>query len=217
MKILIIVLSYDDNGGIYSKFYESQKNTWDSIDVEGVNTFYLFGNHDKNEIVDDKILTEVVDYDTSSCGYKTIKSFELTKHLEYDYIFRTNSSSYIDKQLLVEYVDDKPLNNYYSGVIGDYRGLNFASGSGYFLSKNLVDLVIEKSNLWNHVLIDDVAIADLLRTLDITPTKNSRHDVLHYDDNTPNNYYHYRLRTSNRDVDINNMFNIFKLKQNKTK
>lgn len=217
MKILIIVLSHNDNGGVYSKFYDAQKNTWDSLNVDGVNTYYLFGNHDKNEIIDDKILTDVIDYNTKACGYKTIKSFELTKHLDYDYIFRTNSSSYIDKQLLVDYVIDKPLDNYYSGVIGTYQNLNFASGSGYFLSKNLVNLVIENYNLWNHLLIDDVAIADLLKTFNITPTKNSRYDILNYDNNIPNNYFHYRLRTSNRDIDIVNMYNMFNQKQNKTK
>ena len=52
MKILIIVLSHNDNGGVYSKFYEAQKNTWDSLNVDGINTYYLFGNHDKNEIID---------------------------------------------------------------------------------------------------------------------------------------------------------------------
>ena len=42
MKILIIVLSYNDNGGPYSKFYETQKKTWDSVIVDNVETFYLF-------------------------------------------------------------------------------------------------------------------------------------------------------------------------------
>ena len=57
MKILIIVLSHNDNG-TYSKFYEAQKNTWDSITVEGVETYYLFGNHNTDEIVDKNILVK---------------------------------------------------------------------------------------------------------------------------------------------------------------
>ena len=51
MNILILVLSCNDNG-IYSKFFETQKNTWDSINVEGIETFYFFGDHDKDEIVE---------------------------------------------------------------------------------------------------------------------------------------------------------------------
>lgn len=213
MKILIIVLSHDDNGGIYSKFYESQKKTWDSIIVDGVETYYLFGNHNKNEIINNKILTDVIDKDIYSCGYKTIKSFELINELNYDYVFRTNSSSYVDKQKLIEYVTDKPLDDYYSGVIGYYNGINFASGSGYFLSKNLVNKVIKNSNLWNHTLIDDVAISDLLKNFNITPSKNPRYDILSNTNDIPTDYFHYRLITSDRNIDIDNMYNIFNLKK----
>ena len=78
MKILIIVLSHNDSD-IYSEFYKSQKETWDSVNVPDVETLYLFGNHSCDEIVGDKIMVDVPEVVKDNliinCGYKTIKSF----------------------------------------------------------------------------------------------------------------------------------------------
>lgn len=217
MKILIIVLSHNDSN-IYSEFYKSQKETWDSVEVPDVKTLYLFGNHDCDEIIDDKIMVDVPEVVENNliinCGYKTIKSFLLTKDLDYDYIFRTNSSSYIDKNLLLDFVSDKPKTNYYSGLIGYHGNITFASGSGFFISRDLVDYVIQNSTEWNHNLIDDVAIASLLSSYGIKPYLNERIDILE-DHNIPNHYFHYRLKTGNRRDDIRRMYLIHNIKNKK--
>lgn len=214
MKILIIVLSHDNE--IYTKFYRAQKETWDSIYVSGVETYYLFGNHNCDEIVSDKIMVDVSENTNTDletiCGHKTIKSFLLTNELNYDYIFRTNSSSYVDKKLLLEFIRDKPKNKYYSGTIGWYRNIKFASGSGYFLSKDLVQYVIQNSNKWDHNLIDDVALANLLQNYNIYPSLNQRIDICD-DFNIPNNYYHYRFKTNDRLDDIRRMYLTHNLKK----
>jgi len=209
MKILIIVLSHNDNG-TYSKFYEAQKNTWDSINVEGVETYYLFGNHNTDEIVDKNILVNVGE-SFENAGHKTLKSFILLKDMDYQYIFRTNSSSYVDKKMLLDFISDKPTEKYYSGYIGNHNGIIFSSGSGFFLSRDLVSLLIENADKWDHNNIDDVAIGDLLKKLGYTPEFNSRFDV-NDNENIPLDYFHYRLKTPNREFDIQNMFQIKKIK-----
>jgi hypothetical protein len=212
MKILIIVLSYNDSGGIYSKFYQSQKETWDSENVDGVQTLYLFGDNKTNEIVDDKILVDVVENGINICGYKTLKAFDLIKNFDFDFVFRTNSSSYVDKKKLINFIADKSKHNHYSGFLGEHNGIIFASGSGFFISKDLINLVLDNSDIWNHELIDDVAIADILKKHKISPTENPRFDV-HSLNNLPNNYFHYRLKTGDRNIDIQNMYNIFNLQK----
>ena len=67
MKILILVLSYDDSG-IYTEFYKTQKQTWDSLPVEGVDTYYYFGNNNENIIVGNNIFTEVPE-SLINCGF----------------------------------------------------------------------------------------------------------------------------------------------------
>lgn len=211
MKILIVTLTYLD-GGIYTKFFESQNESWNSVEVEGVDTFFLVGNNDKDEI-DGNIIKTNVPESLVNCGHKTIKAFELLKNLDYDYIFRTNSSSYVDKQLLKNYLEDKPRNNFYSGVIGNHHGIIFASGSGFIVSKNVVDLVLLKKEYWEHRFIDDVALGLLLRHLSVNPVPAPRFDIQAVNNSTPTNYYHYRIKTSNRHQDCDYMKAIFELKK----
>lgn len=210
MKVLIIVLSYQDNA-IYSKFYKAQKDTWDSIHLDGVETYYLLGNHHCNEIINDEILTNF-NYSYANCGNRTIKAFELTNHIEYDYIFRTNSSSYVDKELLIKYLEDKPKNNFYSGAIGNSNGVLFASGSGFFISKDLVKLVLDNKDTFEHNIIDDVDLGSFLNSYSINPINSERFDCGYDVNSIPNNYFHYRLKTDSRDIDVQNMYNIFKNK-----
>jgi hypothetical protein len=140
------------------------------------------------------------------------------KNIEFDYIFRTNSSSYIDKKLLYNYLIDKPKTNFYSGVIGDLNGNKFASGSGYVLSKDLVEVVLDNLDLWNHDYIDDVALGILLNKIGHRPVEAPRFDIDIHNffhnifNKVPLNFYHYRLKSKNRNFDISQMKKIYKNK-----
>lgn len=214
MKILIICLSYfDDN--IYTKFYKTQKNTWDSLEVDGVKTLFLTGNGDDNFIENDVIRTDVKE-SLFNCGYKTLKAFELIKELDFDFIFRTNSSSYVDKSLLKDYLLEKPKERFYSGVVGNHNGIKFSSGSGFIMTKDLVNLVLENRQSWNHSYIDDVALGLLLKNFGVEPTPAPRYDILTLNENTPLNFYHYRLKCWDRNLDCERMIDLHKLKLKKT-
>ena len=216
MKILILVLSVNDNN-IYSEFYKTQKDTWDSIKIDGITTYYYFGNNSDDIISENNILTSVKE-NILNCGYKTLKAFEMIKDMEFDYIFRTNSSSYVDKLLLKEHLKDKPKINYYSGCIGVCDNITFASGSGYVLSKNLINLILSNSEKWNHNYIDDVSLGLLLKEFNINPETSFRYDVSINEKiyEIPNNYFHYRLKNeNNRNYDINLLKYIYKNKYEK--
>jgi hypothetical protein len=74
MKVLILVLSVND-GKHYSEFFETQKKTWDSIDVDDFKTFYYFGNSLENKII------------SKSYSVKDHTFFEFTTHY---LVFRKN-------------------------------------------------------------------------------------------------------------------------------
>lgn len=217
LKILILVLSIDD-GSIYSDFYKTQKETWDSIQVEGVTTFYFFGNAKENKIIGNEILLNI-DEGLDNCGQKTILCLDLIKSMEFDYILRTNSSSYIDKRMLRDHLYHKQRIKYYSGVIGEHNGIKFASGSGYILSKDLITTIITKSVYWDHSFLDDVSLGILLSQEMVFPQNAPRYEIITknklqlYFTPTPLNHYHYRLKSRNRNLDILQMKKIFKLKQ----
>lgn len=206
MKILILVLSYNDSG-IYTEFYKTQKQTWDSLRVDGVDTYYYFGNSDEEKIDGNNIFLGVRE-SLMNCTHKTIDVFNLVKDFDFDFIFRTNSSSYVDKELLKKYLENKPNVNFYSGIIGNHMGIPFCSGSGYFLSKDLVTLILNNKTEINHTLIDDVAFGNFLKDKNVEFKQSERFDVIN-NDSIPMNYFHYRLKTSNRQNDIKNMELIF--------
>lgn len=215
MKLLILVLSYDDNGGIYSQFHQTQKNTWDSLVVDGVETYYYFGNSDKNSLEGKEI--RVVDKENENCIDKLITTLKIINEFDFDILFRTNSSSYVDKEKLYNFLLGPKKNNFYSGIIGTYDNLKFGSGAGFCLSKDLVNLIIENENLIDKNLIDDLSVANFLKKFDITPIDYgfTRWDLGYSKIDDPNflNYYHYRLKTPNkRNFDIEFMKRIYNLK-----
>lgn len=210
MKILILVLSHNDNGGIYSEFYKTQKETWDSVVTDDVQTFFYFGNSEQNIITGNEIHTNTPE-GLVNCGYKTIEAFKLINEMDFDFIFRTNSSSYVDKQLLKSYLETKPKEKYYSGIIGNHNGILFCSGSGFILTKDLVKLLIDNENILDHTFIDDVCFGKFLSSKGIQLVSSKRFDIIN-DNHPPIDYFHYRLKTENRINDIENMKKIHKNK-----
>ena len=77
----------------------------------------------------------------------------------------------------------------------------------------IVNLVLLKKEYWEHRFIDDVALGFLLRSLGVNPVLAPRFDVETVNENTPMNYYHYRIKTSNRETDCQYMKSIFDLKK----
>ena len=212
MKLIILVLSKKDNGNIYDKFYQLQKDTWDSVDVENVSTFFYFGDSSENYIDGEDIFVSTED-SLRNCGLKTIEVFKILKDYHYDFIFRTNSSSYVDKELLYKFLLDKPKLRYYAGKVGNHYNIPFASGSGFVMSKDIVDFLLLNESKINHHFLDDVSFGKILSENDINPKELPRFDVT--SDNIDTDYFHYRIKNDNRDNDLDFMKKIFNLKQNR--
>lgn len=217
MKILIIVLSFSDNGGIYDKFYLSQKNTWDSVYVEDVSTYYNFGGSLENYITGDRINVNTSE-GIINCGIKTIEAFKLIleKNIDFDYVFRTNSSSYVDKSKLKSFLEDKPRTGYYAGACGNYDGFDYVSGSGIILSKDLVKLISDEKQKMKTKYIDDVMIGEFLKENGVFPKNIYRFNIhntrnFNFDDD----YFLYRCKSNDRNIDVDNLYLIHNLKKNK--
>jgi hypothetical protein len=193
-NVIILVLSHYEEP--YVMLENCIKQTWANHNLDNVKVFFYHGGEDEC-IYEDKIITNYPE-GSHNIGYKTIRAFEiLLKNNNFDYIFRTNSSSYVNIDKLVDYLDDKPVNEFYHGIVGNHGGINFASGCGYFISKDLVEKVVENKNKWNHRFMDDVSLACLLRDIGIYPTISKRLDITHTP--VPDNifdYFHFRCKTS---------------------
>jgi hypothetical protein len=93
---------------------------------------------------------------------KTVESIRYClNNFNFDYIFRTNLSSFLILDKLYNFICS---NNYinYGGAVGFHNNISFASGCGLFLSKNACDFLVkyDKSNIYQYP--DDVLIGFIL-------------------------------------------------------
>ena len=120
--------------------------------------------------------------DWSLIGLKTLQAFKFVlQNYDFDYLFRTNTSSYLDTSALLETIRTLPKRNLYSGVIGRVFGdLSFASGAGVLMSRDVLERVCQLEKSWNHGLVDDIAlgvIVESLRNPSVNLTALSRLDI----------------------------------------
>lgn len=160
-----------------------------------------------NYILDGKDLLINEDDSSIGMGRKTIKAFEwLIENTNFEYVFRTNTSSYVSIKNLIAHINNDYINYeyVYSGLIhqtNDKSGnkISFASGSGYLLNRRVVENIIENQHNWLHEYWDDVSLAILLKDLGIYPTNAKRFDIEGniFKQKIDMNQYHFRCRIDN--------------------
>ena len=200
MRTLVLVLATTQPP--FPDLIRTQKRTWAARDVEDVDVLFYYGGS-KLALHGRDVFLETPD-DYWSVGRKTIACFEyVLAHREFDLIFRTNCSSYVDLPNLRDWVDQhaRPA-RFYAGVVAtgtleqmlagrrqldeqlggdDARtrdqagaGWSWASGAGFFLSRDLVEWVVQQRSLWDHSYIDDQALGKLLSQHDVFPEEAPR-------------------------------------------
>ena len=92
---------------------------------------------------------------------KTIKSFEyIYENYNFKYIYRTNLSSFLDLHKLYTFSQSHSFQ--YGGIIGTHTNIKFASGSGFFVSKDCVNYLINNKNIDYYTYLDDVELGKTL-------------------------------------------------------
>lgn len=226
MKILIMVLSYNESP--YKELMEAQAETWDSLEVadNDIKTLYYHGGGMEGGSVDfstrytDPWLgyRERVMFNCTDSYYYMAAKFKMAldyvKDWDYDIVFRTNSSSYVNKKKLKEFAQTLPKEKLYAGWTmtdsEDYGGL-VVSGAGIFLSRDTAEILREKIDP-GFEMEEDIYCGRILRKNGIVAIDDkSRYDVGSYFSDVPTDLYHYRFKTGDRLQDANNMRLVHKL------
>lgn len=203
MKILILVLSYTE--WPFDKFMQLQKNSWD-IPHNDIDVVYYYGGnkgwHGNELSVDCSDAYEMM-------HWKFKLTLDAIDYKEYDFIFRTNSCSYIVKDRLIKEAYSLPRTNCYGGWLNGWPdkvgALPYISGAGIFFSPDVLDILKAELTPAEHGA-EDVLIGQILQGR-VQPTpRNLRIDAdvegFHNFDS-----YHFRAKTSNdvrdrvRDID----------------
>ena len=207
MKILFLVL--DTFASEYQVLKQAQLNTWcnEAIAMGHRVVFYRGDANSENLFKDDTLIVKSED-SISNSAFKLCLAMQycLENTKGYDYIYRTNLSSYIDVKMMEDYLV-APTTSLdalaYAGVIGchyskfislmhmltsrtpylrhlsaRFKPIRFASGSGFFLAWKTCELIIKNKNHIDYKLIDDVAIGKLLSLYGIHPNCLPRIDTL---------------------------------------
>lgn len=207
---LIILIICSNNLNIYEKFIHMWLQYMNSH--EHIKSFFIFGDGvDGSPVEEENNVIRFPIKETYIPGIlqKTIAAFQyIDENYEYDYILRTNLSSFIILDRLYQYVQNNE-HIMYGGVSGG----EFISGSGILMSKECNKMVLKNRNDINEFVIDDVAIGRLLGNLHVSQTRIPRMDFSYYypfENNsdfqqqlemlkTDDTYYHVRIMSPNRD------------------
>ena len=202
-KIIVLVLCSRN----YLSFISSkaQQKIW-SENISNFKITHFIGSPYKTQREIDYILENDINYlvlETDD-GYpnlarKTYLAFEhIYSNYDFDFLFRTNTSSFIDFKKLRNYVVKNYENLDYCGSVLDVvEGDTIASGAGFFISKKNVELILNNNTYFDDSLPDDVAIARLLNRFKISPQNLIRRDLKSVP--TPSSVllgedFHYRCR-----------------------
>jgi len=220
-NILILLLS--------SHKYPSPRNedaqnfTWvKDAQKCGIEVIQFIGGYEKRDYV--KPYLRLTSSDSiEDVGYKTIETFDWAlQNKKFDYIFRVNSSSYVNINQLIHFIENVQEGSLYAGKIIELSMLNlrFISGSGIILDRDSVRNIVENKKLWNHSFIDDVAMGDICTNLNISPTSGNffelQKNVFSYKDLDES--YHFRCKLEDygypRFLESVNMLNLSKIQNN---
>lgn len=142
MKVLVLVLSHLEDG--YEPFIDLQKETWDSIPVPGVETFFYYGGKTRTG----KPNEWGIDCDSSieNSYNKMILAFKKALEFNWDYIFKTNSTSYVVKSELIKMHTELPALNTISGQLGHYpycfKKTGHVQGFSMMISRDIVQKLV---------------------------------------------------------------------------
>ena len=223
-KLILLVIAnrselYDKFVNIYWKKFIEYTNKLGQIKI-----FLLYGNDNIepfNDIKENIIQYNEKDSLIPGILKKTLYAFEyINNNYEFDYILRTNLSSFFIYDKLIKLIDTFSKTKFLSGPLGPtFINLNnqeeydkkldyFVSGTAIILSKDLVSDIINKKNNLNYSLFDDVAISNLLNTnerinqkrYDITNFTRINKNILNnfFDEITKNNHYHVMIKKKKR-------------------
>jgi len=201
MKIIILIIANDSpqyyvemqhiwrkymniHPNIESFFIKSEPNlTEDVILNKEENTIFIKGTECLSPGIFDKTIASI--------------NFCLQKK-EFDYIYRTNLSSFLDLNKMYDFFLLNQIN--YGGYIGNHNGYSFSSCCGFILSKEACIYLIDNSR---HNLdikyLDDVVIGNILNQK-YPPVFIGRNDIIDIYDprltNNSSNIFHFRCKSS---------------------
>ncbi len=140
--------------------------TWDSTEVEGVQTIYYCGLSPHPDT--DKIKHFPIHDGLYEMGKKGLLAYEWALNtLEFDYVARVNSSCYVSKKKLLDYVQTLPTDNVFEGLKIEDKEDWIWGGGQFIISKDVLQKLVDNKEHWRHDEMEDKAMSFLATKLGV--------------------------------------------------
>ena len=150
-QTLIMVLSADVPK--FQLMTDAMRKTWASHRTDKFDTKFYYGTTQNMKAPSGQV---VLRGNNIICGVregyptiltKTLMAFDYAlKKWEFEYIFRCCASSFIVPKNLIKFIKDKPKKRLYCGKTGKHGPYKFITGSGYFISRDMVRMLVNNKN-----------------------------------------------------------------------
>jgi hypothetical protein len=213
-KVLVLVMASDD-----LPVYLQEQKIWRSymhLDREHFEVYFIKINaklESDYEMSYDVIWSKAENNLSTGMVHRTLLSIEalMPRIEEFDYVLRTNLSSFYVFPRLLKFINTLPKNNCYCGFIG-YGAVPFVSGAGILFSRDLAKkMVSETESLLakNPVNNEDIIIGKFFydRHIGIIPAPRmdflTLRDWMNRKDSIPENIFHFRTKNRQPERRIN--------------
>jgi len=99
----------------YPDLLRASLDTWESVPVEGVETFFYHGGTNPSHYSHPKVVGFVVQELLLNMGYKNLSAFPWALKRDWDYMARVNASCYVRKQKLLAHCQTLPESGVFQG------------------------------------------------------------------------------------------------------
>jgi hypothetical protein len=208
VKILMLILASDTNDE-----YLAFQNEWlkyMNLAPANIDCYFYKGDPHSSEKVKINYFTNTITVsieDTYANIYeKTLRVFEYFYPIlsSYDFIFRTNLSSFIRFDKYIQLAKTFPKENFCSAIIGGDNKIKFPSGAGFTITPDIVKRLCDERP--PYIVMDDVSIGYALQNWKISIYQSYRYDIKENDqiETFQTDHFHFRLKTNNRSQDVIN-------------
>jgi hypothetical protein len=175
VNVLILVLSARRSP--WGELLECSQATWDAEDHPQTRTLYYCGKCDESHRGDEwehrehdigKVFySPQYDEELERVSPRTMEAFEKSLELEWDFMARTHSSTYVHKRNLVEFCETLHLKNLLCGLmVGGDRPFMWGGGS-FIMSRDVIEQFVASKERWNLNVMEDNGITELANELSI--------------------------------------------------
>lgn len=165
-RVLIAVLSTRHDP--WGPMVQQARDTWDSVDVEGVETIFYTGA--PASALADRLIGFPVEDDYLTIYRKNLYAYEwLLRHRgDWDIMCRVNASTYVHKERLMEYCQSLPTEGLVRGArvhVTDRAEPWMWGGYNFIFSRDVVADLVDHPGYWPRGEMEDVQHSAVLHAL----------------------------------------------------